>query len=267
MKRLLSLTALLAALTVPSFAGTDMAPMSAHDGKDLKDMKQMSQVSESDAGFYVAAYGGAQFYTNYGDNRQAINNNAGTTVSSTEKIHSGWGGVGGIKGGYNFESIPVGNFMGLRLQPAVEVEALYIGDSSHSSGEFAPGENSHFTSNSGDFFLNGILRFKNNSIVTPYIGIGAGLQYITTHGTLDGGIPGTPPATGLDTSDLDFAGQGLLGLDFAVTRHISIFSEYKFIDAIGNDGKSTDIGGGSTYRFKPDQIEQSLITAGVKYTF
>jgi hypothetical protein len=264
-KQTLLSTALLAACALPALAGTDMAPMSHNDSKDMKDMKQMNSTSSSDAGFYVAAYGGAQFATNYGDNRQTITGAGGGTATTNQTIHSFWGGVGGIKAGYNFQSFPVGNFMGLRLQPAVEAEALYIGnDDSHAADAFVPGANTRFSSNSGDFFLNGILRFKNNSIVTPYIGIGAGLQYVTTHGTIQGGGFN---ATGLDTSDLDFAAQGLIGFDVAVAKHISIFTEYKFIDALGTDGKSTDIGGGATYRFKPDEIEQNLITAGVKYTF
>jgi opacity protein-like surface antigen len=266
MKRTLLTTALLGTLTISCQAGVDSAPMSQHDGKDMKDMKQMTQTSESDAGFYVAALGGAQFDTQYGDNRQTLTA-AGTTAGTNADLHSHWGGVGGIKAGYNFQSFPV-NFMNLRLQPAVEAEGLYIGsDDVHSTNTFAPGMNSHISTNSGDFFVNGILRFKNNSRVTPYVGVGAGLQYITTHGTLDGGPAGTAPSTGLDTSDLDFAGQALFGLDVAVCNHISLFTEYKFIDAIGTDGKSTNAAGGATYRFKPDEIQQNLITAGVKYTF
>jgi opacity protein-like surface antigen len=260
MKRSLFTSALFAALTLPSFAGTDMAPMS-HDSKDMKDMKQV-QTYNSDAGFYVAVYGGAQFDTDYGNNRQTIT--AGGTASTNQDIHSDWGGVGGIKAGYNFNSFPIADFMSLGLQPAVEAEALYIGDNSHASGTFAPGNTTSFSSNSGDFFLNGILRFKNSSIVTPYVGIGAGLQYITTHGTIT--VPGAAPITGLDTSDLDFAAQALFGIDVAICQHVSIFSEYKFIDALGTDAKSTNFPG-ATYRFKPDQIEQNLITAGVKYTF
>jgi hypothetical protein len=266
MKRTLLTTAILATLTIPCFAGVDSAPMSTHDGKDMKDMKQTTQTSESDAGFYVAAYGGAQFDTQYGDNRQTVSA-GGANLGTNADIHSGWGGAGGLKAGYNFDSFPICDTMSLRLQPAVEAEALYIGDNSHATNVFVPGQNERFSSNSGDFFLNGILRFKNSSIVTPYLGVGAGLQYITTHGTLDGGPPGNVPSTGLDTSDLDFAAQGLFGFDVAICNHISLFSEYKFIDALGTDGKSTNAPGGATYRFKPDQLQQNLITAGVKYTF
>ena len=267
MKRTLYTTAILATLTIPCLAGVDSAPMTQHDGKDMKDMKQVSQASQSDAGFYVAALGGAQFDTQYGDNRQTLSA-GGANATSNADLHSHWGGVGGIKAGYNFESFPICDTMSLRLQPAIEAEALYIGsDDVHSTNAFAPGVNSHMSTNSGDFFVNGILRFKNSSRVTPYIGAAPGLQYITTHGTLDGGAPGTPPSTGLDTSDLDFAVQGLFGLDVAICNHISLFSEYKFIDALGTDGKSTNAAGGATYRFKPDQVQQNLITAGVKYTF
>lgn len=262
MKQTFFSAALVAALTLPAFAGTDMAP-APHDSKDMKDMKQMAPAT-SDAGFYVAAYGGAQFDTDYGNNRETLSAGGGN-VSAHQKIHSSWGGVGGIKAGYNFESFPISNFMSLRLQPAVEAEALYIGDNSHADSVFTPGENMKFSSNSGDFFLNGILRFKNSSIVTPYIGLGVGGQYLTQHATLTGA--GGAKLDGLDTSDFDFAVQGLFGIDVAITEHVSLFTEYKFIDAFGTDAKNSNVLGNATYRFKPDEIEQNLITAGVKYSF
>ena len=253
MKRIVLSLSLLSALTLPALAGTDMA--------SAKDMKQVSssQINPSDAGFYIAAFGGANFDTWYGDNRQTFSTPGGSTFGTHARIDSGWGGVGGIKVGYNFQSWAPG-FMGLRLQPAVEAEAMYIGDDT--SANFFGGTEK-LSTNSGDFFLNGILRFKNSSIVTPYLGVGAGLQYITTHGDLT-----TPAfhATGLDTSDLDFAGQALVGFDVQICPHLSLFSEYKFIDALGTDGKASNVVG-DTYRFKPDQLEQNLVTAGVKYSF
>jgi opacity protein-like surface antigen len=263
MKRIFYSSALLAALTLPVLAGTEMAP--TPDGKDMKDVKQVSQqAAQSDAGFYVAALGGANFDTWYGDKRQSITTAGGSTVTSHNEIDSNWGGVGGIKAGYNFNSFSIGGDF-LRIQPGVEGEALYIGeDRSHASGVFGPANSEEFSTNSAAFFLNGILRFKNKSIVTPYIGLGIGMQYLTEHGQIT--TPGGS-VTGLDTSDFDPAGQAIFGIDVAVCQHISIFSEYKFIDAIGTDAKNSSIGGGATYRFKPDQIQQNLITAGVKYTF
>jgi hypothetical protein len=261
MKTQLIATAAFTSLCLSAYAGTDMV--------DTKGMMQTSPTLRSDAGFYVAVEGGAQFSTDYGDNKQTFSGPGGGTATTTTTIHSNWGGVGGIRAGYMFNSFPVCDTMHLRLQPAVEAEALYIGDDSHATDLAGPGSSEHFTSNSGDFFLNGILRFKNSSIVTPYVGVGAGLQYLTTHGSIAVPAAGVTD-TGLDTSDLDFAGQALIGFDVAVCNHVSIFTEYKFIDALGEDGKSTNVPGalgGGTYRFKPDQIQQNLITAGIKYSF
>jgi opacity protein-like surface antigen len=254
MKSIYLSAALLVAISASAMAGTEMAP----SGKDMKDMKQMAP-STSDAGFYVAAYGGVNFDTYFGDKHQTLGG-----AKTNEELRDTWAGVGGIKAGYNFQSMDEGF---VRLQPALEAEGIYIGDNVHGNNTFGAGAIEHLSTNSGDFFINGILRFKNSSIITPYIGGGIGLQYITTHGNI--GFRGGPQATGLDTSDLDFAGQGIFGLDVAVCQHISLFTEYKFIDAIGTDGHNSGPGtpGGATYRFKPDQLEQNLITAGVKYTF
>ena len=91
-----TLIALLAlAPTLAVQAGTEM--------KDNKDMKQMSQTScASDAGFYVAVYGGANFSTNFGDRHTSFGPGGSTTP---DNIHSEVGGVGGIKGGYNFRIV------------------------------------------------------------------------------------------------------------------------------------------------------------------
>ena len=230
---------------------------------------QQAASSSSDAGFYVGAYGGAQFDTDYGNNRQTASDGLFGSSATGANIKSGWGAAGGVKAGYKFNSFPIANFMSLRLQPAVEVEGLYIGDNSHASNLAGPGSSEHFSSNSGDFFLNGILRFKNRTIVTPYVGIGAGLQYITTHGDIDVPAAGVN-ATGLNTSDVDFAAQALFGFDVAVCNHVTVFTEYKFIDALGTNASSNNVPGslgGGTYTFTPDQIQQNLITAGVKYAF
>jgi len=263
--KLLATTVILAGICLSVRAGTDMA---SSPPPDAKEMKGMNTLEPTDAGFYVAAAGGAQFSTDYGDNRQSVSNAVGTFGTGAE-IHSNWGGVGGVKVGYKFNSFPLCNYMSLRLQPAVEAEALYIGDDSHASNLAGDGSYEHFTTNSGDFFLNGLLRFKNSSMVTPYLGVGVGLQYFTTHGYISLPAAGVT-ATGLDTSDLDFAAQALCGFDVAVTQRISLFTEYKFIDALGTNAGTNSVSsafGNGTYRFKPDEIEQNLITAGVKFGF
>ena len=279
MKRYLFSAALLAACSLPALAGTDTEPMATHhhDGKDMKDVKQMAPASESDAGFYVAGFGGANFDTDYGDRRQTTYFN-GTLISDTHHtLQSNWGGVGGLKFGYDFNSMPLCNFMDLRLQPAVEAEALYIGNTIDGNFTSLIGlpASQHYSSNSADFFVNGILRFKNKTIVTPYVGVGVGLQYVTLHGDSNVYAPAqfgggsVFHTTGLNGTDVDFAAQALFGFDVAVCQHISIFTEYKFIDALGTDIKMNNLedSNGLSANFKPDQIMQNLITAGVKYSF
>jgi opacity protein-like surface antigen len=248
---------------------------SAYAGTDMKQMQAPAAISPSDAGFYVAAYGGAQFDTGFGDNRQTLSYH-GENITSSNTIKGPpdwyWGGAGGIKGGYNFESFPICDTMKIRLQPAVETEALWLsaGSKSTFTGPYGSSAADSNNFNSAAWFINGILRFKNSSIVTPYIGIGAGGQYLTIgRGQASTNIPGYSHVTGLNGSDLDFAGQALAGFDFAIADHWSIFTEYKFIDAIGTDAKTNNVAGvsGLTYRFKPDQIQQNLVVAGVKYSF
>jgi hypothetical protein len=252
--------------------------LSVYAGTDYKDTKEMAITPElrSDAGFYVGVYGGAQFATDYGNQRQtfsgtpasaaAIGVPAGSNIIPSSSFDSGWGGAGGIKVGYNFESLEACE--GLRLQPAVEAEALYLGTTSTSSGGFLGFNGSDSTSyNSAAWFLNGILRFKNSSIFTPYIGLGAGGEYLTIHS--DATVPTIGAHfTGITGSDVVFAGQALAGFDISLATHWDIFTEYKFIDAVGTDIKVSNYGGtGLDYRFKPDQIQQHLIVAGIKYNF
>jgi len=246
------------ATTLALHAGTEMTT-------DHKDMKQMSQTNYgSDAGFYIAAYGGANFSTDYGNRHASL----GGTSATPENIHSEVGGVGGIKGGYNFESFEVCN--GLRLQPAVEGEALYIGMGSkfpsRVGGAVALNDSTSWNNAAG--FINGILRFKLTdsgsffSRLTPYIGVGVGVEWLTSHTDL---YAGGANLGGVSDDEVDLAAQGLVGLDYNLNSHWTIFTEYKFVDAIGASLNSGTPAG--EYRFSPDQIQQNLATVGVKYNF
>ena len=183
----------------------------------------------SDGGFYVALEGGALFATGY-EKQQSTSI---TTVTPTQcwdpplsqtfnvgSLHdgSGWGGAAGLKGGYNFDSFPACDSLQLRLQPAVEAEALYLGNSDFDAAAL---------------FVNGILRFKTSSIITPYLGAGVGAEWVS----------------GLPDSNVGFAVQGLAGVDFAIDKHWSIFTEYHFIDDLSIS------------------LQQHVVLAGIKYSF
>ena len=75
------------------------APLAAHavtEMKDSKDMKQTTQTNYgSDAGFYVAAYGGANFSTDFGNRHTSFAPGGSVTP---DNIHSEVGGVGRPQG-------------------------------------------------------------------------------------------------------------------------------------------------------------------------
>jgi opacity protein-like surface antigen len=249
-----------------------MLSLSAHAGDAAKDLKEFSitpPMIRSEGGLYVAAYGGANFSTSYGNKREVLSQNGANVDIGPGHVHSDVGGVGGIKVGYNFDSFDI--CQGFHLQPAVEGEAFYIGADSTSqiNPSIAPATEK-ISYNSADFFANGLIRFKiDGSPVVPYIGLGVGLQYITIHGEQN--FDGTPfKVTGLTGDDVDFAAQVLGGVDYQVFPHWTLFTEYKFVDAIGTNTSAPwagFFGPGVTYRFKPDQIAQQLATAGLKYNF
>ncbi|MCE0482912.1 MAG: porin family protein [Methylacidiphilales bacterium] len=251
------------------------ASLLAYAGTDMKEMA-ITPTLRTDSGFYAGVYGGAQFDTDYGNQRQTLSGTpasagavgvpAGSNIIPSSHFDAGWGGAGGIKFGYTFNSF--GACQGLRLQPALEAEALYLGttstDTLNAVGLTGSGKQSY---NSAAWFVNGILRFKLDSMITPYVGVGVGGQYLTLHS--DATIPSLGAhVTGINGSDVDFAGQALAGFDINLATHWDLFTEYKFIDAVGTDLKVSNVGGtGLDYRYKPDQIQQHLIVAGVKYNF
>jgi len=244
----------LATLSLPALAG--------EDSKQLLITPTLR--SDSNSGPYVAAYGGVNWSTDFG-NEKTTSSTAGVTTDITpDTIHSDIGGVGGVKVGYNFASYPFNE--SLSLQPAVEGEALYIGSrsSAHLNGG---GDDLTLSYNSAAWFANGLIRFVIvNTRITPYLGIGIGGEYISTHGD-DSSVTGGK-ITGFDASTVDFAFQGLAGFDFAIVPHWSLFTEYKFIDAIDTKLKYTNVGAsGTDVTFKPDQFAQQIATVGLKYNF
>jgi opacity protein-like surface antigen len=239
------------------------------DPKEVKDPKEMTQTQqlESDAGFYVGIYGGSEFASNYVNKNEAVRGGFGSTGTGTSGTNDFFGGVGGIKAGYNFQSWRICDSYSLRWQPAIEAEALYLG--THSSDSFGGNgiaANTRTNYNSAAWFVNGIVRIKNSSPVTPYFGIGVGGEYLTSSTDINTNVPGQSHITGVHGDDVVFAAQALGGFDYALNKHWALFGEYKFIDAL-NPNLGGNGGGGSHYSYNPDQIQQHVVVAGVKYNF
>lgn len=268
-KSIIHITTFILATTVAAVAGSEM-----------KDTKEISapEVS-SDAGAYIAIFGGANVAQNY-DHPQA---EASTPLLpglglNIDANHSGnnVGGVGGIKFGYNFNSFPIGG--DFRLQPATEVEAFYVGgklNETYNQNIVGTAVNANLSGdeNNAVVMLNGLLRLKTGTCVTPYIGAGLGAEYIDLSN-----IRGSFNATGVgsgstnfpSTDDVSFAAQAIGGLDFALANHWSIFTEYKYLVAVDPrlDFSAGSIAGiGINGNFTSDFIGQHIVTAGLKYEF
>jgi opacity protein-like surface antigen len=280
MKPHLLLAPLVLALSSAAAHAQSLGAPAPADAKDMKDMKYMHEVqtrSESDAGPYVAAYGGANFAQDYIDPKIGVNTPGVGNFHYDGYSNGEPGAVGGLKFGYNFASFPItGNF---RLQPAVEVEGLYLGATSKSTyntpGAALAGVPSSIAIkdrfNSAAAFVNGILRLKTGTLFTPYVGVGVGSQYlnasdstVTTQNYF--GVNNT--ATHVESDEFDFAAQALAGFDIELAKHWSLFTEYKFIAVIAPDLKENDIDAfGDAVKEHDSFIGQHLITAGVKYGF
>jgi opacity protein-like surface antigen len=258
--------------------------LSAYAGTDTKEMKQIAPAAQcpSDDGFYVGLFGGANFSQDNGNGRSEY---TGPGTSNTVVTHSqksdDLGGAGGIKLGYKFQSTDVGG--GFALQPAVELEAFYLGtsldlhDTQGTSNFGQTATTSSANLNSAAFFANGILNIKTPWHVTPYFGAGVGTEYMSiSDKTLDNHIF-TQDAGGFHTPTLHssysddamaFAVQAIAGVNYDLTSHWTLFTEYKFVAAIDPSFTYNNVYvAGDKLKYNPDFIGQHLVTAGVKYNF
>ena len=261
----------LAPLLIAAISGAALAAPA--DPKDMKDIQvQTTAPQPINNPFYVAVYGGANFSQNYG-NDHASASIPGFGGGSAKGANSGdWGSVGGVKFGYEFRAWEYRKF---HITPALEVEGLYLGSGLNSSyGINLKGtsftSNSHTNFNDAALFVNGILNFKNESMFTPYLGVGVGGEYVNadeTHSQL--AADGATVGSGTNhANDIDFAVQGIAGLNARLNEHWSLFTEYKFIAVINPSLNYSNVAQtGTDYRFHPDYIGQHIVTAGVKYNF
>lgn len=268
-KTIIHTSCLFIAMILTAFAGTDT--------KDMKDMKGIVAPEPSDAGLYVAMFGGANVAQGYHNSQTEVSTpllpGGGATFNgghSTNYV----GGVGGLKVGYNFNSFALCDH--LRLQPAVEVEGFYVGTKTGISyNPNVGGVPFHATltgeQNNAVFSVNGLLRLKTDTCFTPYIGGGVGAEYLnfsSSHASFSN------PAFGSGLSqrnadDVTLALQAIAGFDIEIAKHWSIFTEYKYLvsvdPSLGLNGNIAGIPINTT--FEPDFIGQHLVTAGLKYNF
>lgn len=261
--KLLTLLAITCTLPLAVYAG---------DSKDMKEIR-MTPVLEEASHFYVAVEGGADFTNVSGTDGYQIGNTGPTSFFSSGIFKGDGntvntvGGVGGLKVGYDFD--PYNVCEGLSLQPAVEVEGLYIGGTGTNKFSYSSPEIISVKSNyeNAAVLLNGIVRFKIDSPLTPYVGFGVGGEYFNaTDISLQDNF-GVHYGT-FNYGSWALAGQGLVGLDYELAKHWSLFTEYKFIIMDSPRTQVHNFGNtGANYTYRPDYVGQNIGVIGVKYSF
>jgi opacity protein-like surface antigen len=183
--------------------------LSLRAGTDMKEMVPPAVApTPSDGGFYVAAAAGAfasdasvnhpytfDTYVKHCCRTYAVPHHGSYSTSSD------WGPIASLEGGYNFNSFPAG-MLPFSLQAGIQIQGVYK-------------SNNNYDAWAG--LVNGTLAFKNDSIVTPYIGIGGGFEYLSGYETgLHGAIDGE------------------FGLQERIDRHWSVFEQYQCIDVLAD---------------------------------
>jgi opacity protein-like surface antigen len=253
---------LTAAMTVSAYAG---------DGKDMKQVA--AAASDSDAGFYIAIEGGANFAQSYDRKEVRTESANGPAPGATSYYGHGsdsLGAVGGLRVGYDFASLPLGGRF--RLQPAVELESYYLNSYSKETSQ-SDGSNSYFHRtefNDAAFLANGILRLKTGTLFTPYCGVGIGGEYVSNDHNRITNLADGDKYNQTNNDDLDFAVQALAGFDVEVAKGWSLFAEYKYLGALDPDlTNSYQAAGGFTVNRESrlSWYSQNLVVAGLKYKF
>ena len=128
---------------------------------------------------------------------------------------------------------------GFRLAPALELEGNYFANTAKKADVTNPTTrlDSHefidtLPMRAGALLLNGILEF-NNDYISPYIGFGVGVGFVSIHGA--DSLQIDPLEVGINhfnsnTSDFNtlFATQAKAGLRYRFLKHYRLSAEYRF---------------------------------------
>ncbi len=146
-------------------------------------------------GFYVGIGGGINHAQ---DSDVEIGVGGGSFKINNVDSRLGWAGNAFV--GYNFGG------------PRLELELAYR-NNKVKKGELPGGGNQRVQS--GALMANFIYEFFSDSVVSPYIGAGAGAAYVWGRGLMDDG-------------DVAFAYQGIAGLNVKVTPNVVLSADYRY---------------------------------------
>lgn len=244
------------------FAGTEYqppatpppeTPMPTFRVEDLEPRK-------SPSGLNVAIFGGASV-----NQVEEASIASGPVANQTYHPKDVIGGVGGIKIGYTWDPALNAGYVdegGVKLMPAIEAEAFYLGwdtdGNVNAAGGFPAGTRAKTTIDSAVFSVNGLMKFEIDRF-RPYIGMGIGFAYLdSSNGSLS-----TPPTafSGAGDTDVVLAAQGIAGLEICLVDNWTIFGEYKFLYLNDPTFKY------SNYTENYNYIGHNIVSAGLRYYF
>jgi opacity protein-like surface antigen len=163
-------------------------------------------------GFYLGIHGGGDFLEQ-GDTHLK---NGGTTLKGETDFDDGW--LAGAEAGYE---IPL-NWAVPGDSVAIEEEFTYRDNGLKKFG--SPGVISGLNGREDSYAVmtNGYYRYNTGTPITPYVGAGVGVAVSGLHGQ-----SGLFPGASFNSTDDDFAYQGIAGVSYAFTP-ISLGLEYRY---------------------------------------
>lgn len=227
-----------AAATPASPAAQKPGTAAAEEPEAQQGMKEALAPSANEAlgpksGLYFGIFGGAAFGMSNGVSAL----DSPPLFSAGGRATPGTAAVAGIQVGYNFRSIALDSAKSYWLQPAAQFEAFYLGQATE-SGSLTGGvvgtavsSSNQFGSNlnMGVFLVDGVAKFVTPIGLVPYIGGGIGGAYLASSGTSFVGPSGADLLSTGSYAQGAFAGQGLVGLQYNLSEHWSLFAEYKIL--------------------------------------
>ncbi len=164
-------------------------------------------------------------------------------VAAKGKAHGRTKGFGGLHIGYEWMNKISSGF---RLAPALELEGNYFANTAKKADVINPTtrlEAHEFIDTLpmrvGTLLANGILEF-NNDYISPYIGFGVGVGFVSIHGA--NSLQVDPLEEGVNhfnsnTNDFNtlFTTQAKAGLRYRFLKHYRVSAEYRFIYLTSSD--------------------------------
>lgn len=246
---------------------------------------QQQEPSCDPIGIYLGGFGGWVFpgnvtVTQMGTAFFPDTSGGPLSVMAKGTSHGNTKGFGGLHIGYEWMNKITSGF---RLAPALEIEGMYFANTAKKADVINPTTrlNAHefidtLPMRVGTLLANGILEF-NNDYISPYVGVGVGVGFISIHGADSLQIDPLEPGVNHFNSNTNsfntvFATQAKAGLRYRFLKHYRLSAEYRFVYLTSSESTfgSADYPGHvptSPWIVKLDGMGYNSVTFGIDFIF